>query len=240
MSQELQRMTLAEAQQAGVPLEAMVAVNMSTALMHVIASEDTTDHDREAIFDKLQELIEMCMKLRDYPALSGADKALMIYEEIDRILKKDMANPNNNSANIRCKSQCSNCCHISVSVSSDEAEAIMREVRRQGRKLDTARLRLQMTHTPETWADMEKEDMRCVLLGDDGNCTVYDVRPTACRKFFVVNDPELCDSKKYRGQETAVWYSLKAEVMDSAAMTVFHCEPLPTQLLKAMNAVELA
>lgn len=73
-------------------------------------------------------------------------------------------------AAITCAPGCSSCCHVDLSVSPIEADAIRDALR----TLDRAALET----AGHARAD---DDDRCVMLNDDGRCIVYEERPLVCR-----------------------------------------------------------
>ncbi len=42
----------------------------------------------------------------------------------------------------------------------------------------------------DRWIISNRKSERCVFLGDDGRCEIYETRPTACRDFDV--NSEMC------------------------------------------------
>jgi hypothetical protein len=74
-----------------------------------------------------------------------------------------------------------------------------------------------------------------VLLDDSGNCEVYEHRPTACRKYLVVDTPKWCDTVKHPGARVGILSSPGAEVIAVAALMAFPgAGPLPDMLLAAL------
>lgn len=67
---------------------------------------------------------------------------------------------------MQCRTGCSDCCHVRLSITAVEAEAI-RAV------LATRPVR------PNPRAD------RCAALGEDGRCQIYEARPVVCRSHGV-------------------------------------------------------
>ncbi|MCM2351858.1 MAG: YkgJ family cysteine cluster protein [Bacteriovoracaceae bacterium] len=41
---------------------------------------------------------------------------------------------------------------------------------------------------------IQYEDRKCIFLGDDGACTVYEDRPSVCRTNAVIGDASQCDT----------------------------------------------
>lgn len=92
-----------------------------------------------------------------------------------------------------CGKGCSHCCHISVMVSRAEAQVIARET---GAKLNrkAGRFTMETVDMPSALeaATAESFGKPCTFL-KDGDCTVYDHRPLACRLLLNLDDdPLLC------------------------------------------------
>jgi Fe-S-cluster containining protein len=93
--------------------------------------------------------------------------------------------------------------------------------------IDETRLRRQASATVETWEELAPDDRRCVFLGETGACRVYEHRPIACRKHFVMSPPITClDTHTWR------WIAPLAEIIATAAYTVFGCRSMPETLKK--------
>ncbi|HKX40906.1 MAG TPA: YkgJ family cysteine cluster protein [Burkholderiaceae bacterium] len=132
---------------------------------------------------------------------------------------------------IKCKRGCAACCHLSVDVSPQEAILLRVIAKDQGIPIDEARLDRQASKSFDTWHELPVEDRRCVFLGEDNACRVYEHRPGACRKYTVKSDPERCDMDKYPGGEVAIVFDVEAEIIQSAAMTVFGARSMAEQLI---------
>lgn len=94
-----------------------------------------------------------------------------------------------------CSKGCSACCHLEVQVTSDEAQ-ILAEVVSQGIvDIDFERLKSlsQREKHDKLWARGVHPENRCLFLGEDGACKIYEYRPSACRKYSVTSDPEECE-----------------------------------------------
>lgn len=76
-----------------------------------------------------------------------------------------------------CRSGCNHCCHMAVAVTRIEADAIGRYLGKD----------LAVTGTQHEYIDRHPEDVKkytgvpCTLLDAQGKCSVYPVRPIACR-----------------------------------------------------------
>ena len=105
-------------------------------------------------------------------------------------------------ARIACKRGCSHCCHANVEVTIVEAIAVARRV------AGDVRLRARVIAgaprvdgiPPWTRFDLR---IPCALLGDDGACSIYDVRPRVCRA-HVSYDVKLCEEVLTSGNSRAL------------------------------------
>lgn len=75
------------------------------------------------------------------------------------------------AADLRCDTGCSHCCHVRLSITGVEVQAIRDEIATWPKhRLDT--LRNTVTSAPAG---------RCAALAADGRCQIYPVRPIVCR-----------------------------------------------------------
>jgi Fe-S-cluster containining protein len=148
------------------------------------------------------------------------DVAYTIHLKIDEHVDAMLAT-SRHAKDVTCRKGCAACCHTYVGIFPHEARLLREVAAEAGIEIDEARLARQAEKTEATWLELSPEDRRCVFLGDDRACQVYEHRPNACRKYLVKSEPELCDVDKYRGGDVTVVYSLEAEIVHSAAMTVF-------------------
>lgn len=117
-----------------------------------------------------------------------------------------------------CHKGCSGCCHCEVEVTADEAD-LLAEVVRSGLDIDRARLARQATRPRKSpaWVVPLSVESRCVFLGNDGACRVYEERPSACRKLLVVSPPAACVTI---GAQTSPIQAPRAEILISAALAI--------------------
>lgn len=146
--------------------------------------------------------------------------AYSFHEKLDEQMQHLLAT-SPHAKDVTCRKGCAACCHVYVGIFPHEARLLREHAGEIGVEIDEGRLARQAQKTEGTWLELSPEDRRCVFLGDDDACRVYEHRPSGCRKYLVKNDPELCDADKYRNGDVSVVYSLEAELFHSAAMTVF-------------------
>jgi hypothetical protein len=88
-------------------------------------------------------------------------------------------------ARAACKAGCGHCCHVVVGVTAPEAFTIFDHLKRTRSAPELERLEARLSEFRErtrglTSAERFSPDYPCVFL-DEGNCSIYEVRPFACR-----------------------------------------------------------
>lgn len=141
----------------------------------------TLSHRYEAIFPAAGEAFQAAAD--SVPDLAGSAAAVVALLDVAAgALEAGLPHP----AVIDCPAGCSACCHLYVAVPPGTAALIARHVERAFTAEDRASLveRLRATAAAQRSAD-DPVQLRqaCPLLGPDGRCLVYAVRPIACRAF---------------------------------------------------------
>jgi Fe-S-cluster containining protein len=167
-------------------------------------------------------------------AINPESIAYSVHELIDqhvaKLLATDRAAPR-----VACKRGCASCCHIHVWIDPHEARLLATVIAHEGIEVDRARLARQAGHTLESWRSLPAVDRRCVLLDEADECRVYEHRPTACRKYLVVDTPKWCDTVSHPGAQVGILASPEAETIAVAALKAFPgAAPLPDMLLGAL------
>lgn len=98
---------------------------------------------------------------------------------------------------VSCKRGCTHCCYMLTSIHMLEGRLIAEELmsrphwRRVAKSLSVAAHQGLEVHGSRN--DYLKAKIPCPLLDlDTKDCTVYDVRPSVCRNYFVASPPEKC------------------------------------------------
>ena len=114
---------------------------------------------------------------------------------------------------VSCRAGCMACCHQTVPVTAPEAFDLLDHVQSLNdaartrlearfedaqRKIEEAGLSDRLHPSDETETATLRRAyfglaIRCPFLGADGLCTVYEIRPFACREHLVTSDPARCD-----------------------------------------------
>lgn len=113
-----------------------------------------------------------------------------IEEQMGQLFKDDVV-----QENVKCGKGCSFCCHTQVSVTRDEAELLAQNII-DGIDVDLEKLYLQSKVGDKAgdWYKLDHETRGCVFLGDEGECKVYEDRPSVCRTNNVISDPINCST----------------------------------------------
>ncbi len=129
-----------------------------------------------------------------------------------------------------CHKGCGSCCYFEVEVTTEEASRLA-ELILGGLEINHSHLELQAGRISRSskWESGITDTNRCVFLGDDEACRVYEARPSACRKHMVTSPPSEC--KTITGKPTIVLLPF-TEAIISASLNLLS-EPL-TSLSKGV------
>ena len=161
----------------------------------------------------------------------GVERGTALHQMMDRELKATAPFA------ISCHKGCTGCCHYEVEITQNEA-VILKNAVGGGLPIDHDRLSLQAERerqSPE-WRRFGHRDNRCVFLGEDGACRVYDDRPSICRKHVVTTPVSACTTA---GAAVAPVQVLLAEILLSAELSIEGTEfgSLAKMLLKSLPQV---
>jgi len=99
----------------------------------------------------------------------------------------------NTSEPISCRAGCGFCCHQPVFVSFTEFEGIKSHLLERGVTIDRAKLQAQRDDISDgIYHKLKVTDRKCVFLGENSSCTIYEARPIMCRRHNVYSDPQHC------------------------------------------------
>lgn len=139
--------------------------------------------DVEVLLNESRELLQA--------EVPGALRAHKLHALIEREVDKAAAIPTS------CRKGCSACCHLEVEVSVDEASLLV-DLIEAGHIVDHEQLEKQSRRKRQdpSWLLGVTDSNRCVFLGQEGACSIYEERPSICRKHSVVSPAEHCLSRK--------------------------------------------
>lgn len=142
---------------------------------------------------------------------------LAILANIDQLLNKM---PLKDKLNISCKRGCNFCCHINVTISPEEAKIIIAHCKKNNIPISQDYLNEQLK-IPLDEYPLSITHSACVFI-KNGECSIYPVRPIACRKYFAFTPAERCDHKKYNKGEYKVlnYLDIDLEILLSGLATL--------------------
>jgi Putative zinc- or iron-chelating domain len=150
-----------------------------------------------------------------------------VYKAIDNFFT---VAPDENKKEIQCKAGCTACCYIDVDISSDEASTIFNYCAENKIEIDSAYLKQQEAAGRKTYSSVS----RCVFLKEN-LCSIYPVRPVACRKHWVKTDPALCDFSENTVQQVDGYFDVNTEILASAILNVDECGSFEKMMLDELD-----
>ena len=153
-----------------------------------------------------------------------------VYKAIDNFFNTA---PEENKKEIKCKTGCTACCFIDVELSADEAAAIIEYCKENSIEIDKEYLEKQAAVGRKKYSELS----RCVFLKDDF-CSVYPVRPVACRKHWVKTDPSLCDFSKNIANPVGSYFDVNTEILASALLNAENTGTFEKMMLEELKKDE--
>jgi len=156
------------------------------------------------------------------------------YADLDRVAKKAIS-----QFKVSCGKGCFACCYQMTALNTLEGLLIADHVCRQENWLETAQ-KLRDASFAYVKPGLDRaEHFRtrtpCVFL-KDGNCSIYEIRPAACRFLYVTTPAELCDPARDSDVGAVNLTELEAHVFKLAEMSLhpIASAPLPLMVLYCM------
>lgn len=150
-------------------------------------------------FDMLTQAFNRTLHLK-VPKLAKMKSFLAVADKLSKAVRPFTA----------CKGGCSYCCHIAATVTETEAHIIGKVVGRKPVKLSGG---VNSEETREKW-----HGTPCTFL-KGGRCSIYEVRPLACRLHVSLADtPFFCNTAVPIGDSLVPQLNLEQVVMGHAAI----------------------
>jgi Fe-S-cluster containining protein len=136
-----------------------------------------------------EELVTIYDKLMAIPA--GTERARALHLMVEEEMAQE------DKIKVSCSKGCSACCHFEVEVTNYEAD-ILAEIAQSTRPINRDALRIQSHRKVQDKAwlkGIHDFTNRCVFLGDDKACSIYESRPVMCRRHSVTSPPLNCETQ---------------------------------------------
>jgi len=209
------------------PAPGLVAYKVSAMLRDYLGLLMENPENQKTIEQILKLVNGYSDQLRALRIQNRIETTKEVYRAIDGFFAKA---PEENKKEIQCKTGCTACCFIDVDVSGDEAAVIINYCKENGIEIDKEYLTEQAAAGRKTYSNLS----RCVFLKDN-LCSIYPVRPIACRKHWVKTDPALCDFSKNIINEIGGYFDVNTEILASAVLNVDETGPFEKMLLEGMD-----
>lgn len=116
------------------------------------------------------------------------------HQQVDHELAKDLDDQLIEKV-LACRKGCSACCHTQVSATLEEASLLAKRIEADQIEVNFELLKLQASYSPDNWLHLNYEKRKCIFVGSDGSCQVYEDRPSVCRSNYVLGTPDQCSTK---------------------------------------------
>lgn len=190
------------------------ALKTTVALRNMVNtyhSQISTEEFEELLWDIDVIYQDFFKELSGLPA--GIERGRRLHQLLELETKR------NDNIAVTCKKGCAACCHLEVEITKDEA-LVINEAVRNGVPLDFERMNAlaQRDRQGAQWHRGVVDSNRCLFLGDDNACTIYESRPSSCRRLAVTSAAAECA----RGNEGRPTPRLlpTVEILISAAMNL--------------------
>lgn len=145
----------------------------------------------QTAFSKISDFIILHLK----KIASPHERARFVHHVVDDYNTEIFAHPLVKQLS-PCKAGCTGCCHTQVSITEDEAELLASKIQ-DGIKIDRALLQKQMNagNNSDEFYKLSYESRKCVFLGENSLCQVYEDRPSVCRTNAVLGEASQCSTQ---------------------------------------------
>ncbi len=162
-----------------------------------MASQTFMKHQKDSKLMRItKDAIKKLKKIRDAKRRARAAHQ-MVDEKMDAVLSDPVV-----QKHLSCKKGCAFCCHTQVSVTMDEAHLLAHKIV-QGHEIDLYRLENQAkyAHQASEWFKLSHSQRKCVFLGEDNSCIIYEDRPSVCRTNSAISEPQYCSTENGEQQQ---------------------------------------
>ncbi len=155
-----------------------------------VAAQSFNKWKHDLYFRKIVKIVGVKLKKMK----NSIKRARYVYREVDEKME-ELFEDSSVKKLVKCGRGCHACCHTQVSVTQDEAKLLAQYIA-EGVTIDWDRLAAQVEakDSARAFYTIPFSQRKCIFLGDEGECRVYQDRPSVCRTNYVVSDPRLCST----------------------------------------------
>jgi Fe-S-cluster containining protein len=182
----------------------LVKLNISTNLNTYLEQHKATAAQRDEVCRGIHHYIKQFQLY----VKAGAPPEQVLQALYQNFEELERAIPATISQQLQCRKGCAHCCHIGVDITELEAKVIYQYCQENNITIPFEQLQTR------------KRTEACFFLGADNSCTIYKVRPSACRKYFSFSAPDLCDPVKYPEGGVINYLNMDMELIASAIYSI--------------------
>lgn len=158
---------------------------------------DELKHKSEYI-SIVQAVVEQLKLIGDFK-----QRARVVHQLIDTFNQQVFSHPLVKQMS-PCQKGCHACCHTQVSITEDEAELLILKIKEDGITIDQDLLKQQMSakNDSASYYQIDFSARKCIFLNDQGECQVYEDRPSVCRTNAVLGSKDQCDTSNGETRNT--------------------------------------
>lgn len=197
-----------------------------------------TDDERSAFLQSIARVRQRAAQaLRQAQGAEGADGAVAFIAQLHRGLDTVAEQARATGPQPACQAGCAHCCHLRVEATEPEVFRIAQHLRAQpAEALADAVSALQRHVATAALNPTKTARQACSFLVDD-RCSIYPVRPAACRKAHSLSAPHCAEQSATIPQNLRLL--VDAEALMAGTALAYRDQPLPASAHE-LNAAVLA
>ncbi len=197
-----------------------------------------TDDERSAFLHSIARVRQRAAQaLRQAQGADGADGAVAFIAQLHRGLDTVAEQARATGPQPACQAGCAHCCHLRVEATEPEVFHIAQHLRAQpAEALADALSALQRHVSSAAMNPTNPARQACSFLVDD-HCSIYPVRPAACRKAHSLSAPHCAEQSATIPQNLRLL--VDAEALMAGTALAYRDQPLPASAHE-LNAAVLA
>lgn len=197
-----------------------------------------TDDERSAFLQSIARVRQRAAQaLRQAQGADGADGAVAFIAQLHRGLDTVAEQARATGPQPACQAGCAHCCHLRVEATEPEVFHIAKHLRAQPAEALADALSALQRHVATAALNPTKPARQaCSFLVDD-RCSIYPVRPAACRKAHSLSAPHCAEQSPTIPQNLRLL--VDAEALMAGSALAYRDQPLPASAHE-LNAAVLA
>lgn len=197
-----------------------------------------TDDERSAFLHSIARVRQRAAQaLRQAQGADGADGAVAFIAQLHRGLDTVAEQARATGPQPACQAGCAHCCHLRVEATEPEVFHIAQYLRAQPAEALADALSALQRHVATAALNPTNPARQACSFLVDGRCSIYPVRPAACRKAHSLSAPHCAEQSPTIPQNLRLL--VDAEALMAGTALAYRDQPLPASAHE-LNAAVLA